>query len=50
MSNKTVHNFTIKFRENNVYDLYVDKQWVVSRGSRANILDELRKIMESYDN
>ena len=49
MSNKTVHNFTIKLRESNIYDLYVDGHWVVSRGSLDNILDELRKIMESYD-
>lgn len=49
MSNKTVHNFTIKLRESNIYDLYVDKQWVVSRGNRDNVLEELRKIMESCD-
>ena len=47
MANKTVHNFTIKLRGDGVYDLYVDKQWVVSRGSYENMLDELRKVMES---
>ena len=46
MNNSTVHNFTIKLRGDGVYDLYVDKKWVVSRGSQANILDELRTIME----
>ena len=47
MNNSTVHNFTIKLRGDGVYDLYVDKKWVVSRGSQASILDELKAIMEN---
>jgi hypothetical protein len=47
MNNSTVHNFTIKLRGDGVYDLYVDKQWVVSRGNYENMLDELRKVMAS---
>lgn len=47
MANKTVHNFTIKLREDRVYDLYVDGTWVLSRGSRENILKELKKIMSA---
>ena len=47
MNNKTIHNFTIKLRGDNVYDLYVDGKWQVSRGSYLNILDELNKIMET---
>ena len=48
-NNSTVHNYTIKLRGDRVYDLYVDKQWVVSRGSYENILDELKKIMQTND-
>ena len=47
MANKTVHNFTIKLREDRVYDLYIDGQWVLSRGSHDNILDELKTIMDA---
>lgn len=50
MANKTVHNFTIKQRENNVYDLYIDGQWVASRGHYENILDEIRTIIQQIDN
>jgi hypothetical protein len=47
MANKTVHNFTIKLREDRVYDLYIDGKWVLSRGSHENILDELKTIMDA---
>lgn len=46
MANKTVHNFTIKLREDRVYDLYLNGKWMISRGSYENILEELRTIME----
>jgi hypothetical protein len=46
MNNKTVHNFTIKLREDRVYDLYLNGKWMVSRGSYDNILAELKTIME----
>jgi hypothetical protein len=46
MANKTVHNFTIKLREDRVYDLYLNGKWMVSRGSYENILTELKTIME----
>lgn len=46
MANKTVHNFTIKLREDRVYDLYLNGKWVVSRGSYEKILEELKIIME----
>jgi hypothetical protein len=49
MANKTVHNFTIKLREDRVYDLYLDGKWIVSRGSYENILEELRTIMTEND-
>lgn len=46
MANKTIHNFTIKLREDRVYDLYLDKKLVISRGSIEGILEELKTIME----
>ena len=50
MNNKTIHEFTIKLRGDNVYDLYVDDQWVASRGHYENILDEVRSAIEFIDN
>ena len=47
MANKTVKKFMIKLREDHVYDLYIDDQWVLSRGSHDNILEELKKIMDA---
>lgn len=47
MNNKTVKKFVIKRREDRVYDLYIDNQWVLSRGSHDNILEELKKIMDA---
>lgn len=46
MNNSTIHNFTIKLRGDNVYDLYVNGQWMASRGHYLNIVDELKKIMK----
>jgi hypothetical protein len=46
MANKTVHNFTIKLREDRVYDLYLNSKWITSRGSYENILEELKTLME----
>ena len=44
MNNTTMKRFdiTIKLRGDNVYDLYIDNQWVASRGHIDNILDEAR--------
>ena len=49
MNNKTIHEFTIKLRGDNVYDLYVDDQWVASRGHYENILDEVRNALQYID-
>ena len=48
MNNKTVKRFdiTIKLRGDNVYDLYLNDEWVASRGHYENILDEARKLIE----
>lgn len=51
MNNKTVHNFTIKLRGDNVYDLYVDNEWKVSRGCYLNIVEELDNVIKNlHDN
>ena len=49
MNNKTIHEFTIKLRGDNVYDLYVDDKWVASRGHYENILEEIRKEIKRID-
>ena len=50
MNNKTIQEFTIKLRGDNVYDLYVNGQWAASRGHYENILEEIRKIISYIDN
>lgn len=47
MANKTVKKIVIKLREDHVWDLYIDDQWVFSRGSHENMLDEVKKIMNA---
>lgn len=49
MANQTVHNFTIKLREDRVYDLYLDGKWIISRGSHESILEELKTLMTEND-
>lgn len=49
MNNKTVHKYTIKLRGDNVYDLYVDDVWTVSRGHYDNILEDIRTIIKQDD-
>ena len=48
MNNETMKKFeiTIKLRRDNVYDLYMNDQWIASRGSYENILDEARNVIE----
>lgn len=46
MANKTVHEFKIKLREDRVYDLYLDKKLIISRGSLDGIMEELKVLME----
>ena len=37
---------TIKFAKDNVFDLYLNDEWVASRGHYENILDEAKKLIE----
>lgn len=47
MSNETIKRFdiTIKLRGDNVYDLYMDGEWIASRGSCENIVDEAKDVI-----
>lgn len=47
MNNETKFEWKIKLRFDNVYDLYVNGKWVLSRGGHNNILDELKAIMDA---
>ncbi|MBR5795993.1 MAG: hypothetical protein IKY26_07590 [Erysipelotrichaceae bacterium] len=49
MNNKTIHEFIIKLRGDNVYDLYVDGDWKASRGYYEGILDEIRIALKQID-
>ena len=47
MSNETMKRFdiTIKLRGDNVYDLYMDGEYLTHSGSFEKILDEVKKAM-----
>jgi hypothetical protein len=49
MNNSTIKRFdiTIKLRGDHVYDLYFNDEWVASRGSYENILNEAKKLIEN---
>ena len=51
MSNETIKRFdiTIKLRGDNVYDLYMDGEWIASRGSCENIVDEGKDAILNID-
>lgn len=48
MNNETIKRFdiTIKLRGDNVYDLYLGGDWIASRGSCDNIVDEARNVIK----
>lgn len=49
MNNKTILEVKIKQRFDGVYDLYINGQWVASRGHYENILEEIRKEIKRID-
>ena len=49
MNNKTIFEAKVKQRGDGVYDLYINGEWVVSRGHYENILEEIRKIIKEID-
>ena len=48
MNNETIKKFNImiKLRGDNVYDLYVDGEWIASRGGCDNIVEEARNVIK----
>jgi hypothetical protein len=48
MNNETKKRFdlTIKLRGDNVYDLYVNGEWICSRGGYEGILDDARTVIK----
>ena len=50
MNNKTEIEIKIKLKGDGVYDIYVNKEWAVSRGSLDNVIMEVRRILEEHEN
>ena len=48
MNNETIKklNITIKLRGDNVYDLYMDGEWIGSRGSYEKVLEDINKAVK----
>ena len=50
MNNKTIFEAKVKQRGDGIYDLYINGEWIASRGHYENILDEIRKAIQYIDN
>lgn len=48
MSNETIKKYeiTVKLRGDNVYDMYVNGDWVVSRGNCDSLLEEAKRYIK----
>ena len=49
MNNQTKHNYLIKLRNDGVYDIYVDGNFIISKGSITSATQELAVIMSEAD-
>lgn len=49
MNNETKHNYLVKWREDGVYDIYVDGNFIISKGSITSAVKELEVIMMEAD-
>lgn len=49
MNNETKHNYLIKLRHDNVFDIYVDGNFIISKGSITSAVKELEVIMSEAD-
>ncbi len=49
MNNETKHNYLIKLRKDNVFDIYVDGNFIISKGSITSVVKELETIMLEAD-
>lgn len=45
MNNETVHEFKIKYRGDNCYDVYVDGKFVSTKGSIESAVKEIEDVM-----
>ena len=50
MNNATVERIEIKLRGDNVYDIYVDKQFIGNAGCYLKALDMVKEFIEREDN
>ena len=48
MNNETIKRFdiVIKLRGDHVYDLYIDDEWISSRGSYEGIVSDAKNVIE----
>ncbi len=46
MNNKTKFKVEIKLRGDGVYDIYINRKHITSRGSVEGVLEELKTLME----
>ena len=46
MNNKTKFEIKVKLRGDGVFDIYVNRKHIVSRGSVEGVLEELKTLME----
>lgn len=48
MNNETIKKFNIviKLRGDNVYDFYLNNEWISSRGSCESILEEVKSVVK----
>lgn len=49
MNNETKHNYLVKHRCDGVYDIYVDGNFIISKGSITSAVKELETIMIEAD-
>ena len=49
MNNETKHNYLIKLRKDGVYDIYIDGNFIISKGSITSVVKELEVIMSEAD-
>ena len=49
MNNETMREFTIKLRGDGVYDIYIDGNFIVSKGSFKSVVKDLEVIMAEAD-
>lgn len=50
MNNATVERIEIKLRGDNVYDIYVNKQFIGNAGCYLKALDMVKEFIEREDN